>query len=236
LRDAYEMREYLATSSFLDAAAEPLPEVAQHIDGIERRLETRSYIETGPLRWSAIPYAADRLRGRVRVVHLTRHPVPTACSWLTHGAYQQPFLPHETEKTLLSPFDPGTRFGEYRERWETLGPFEKCLYYWAEVNAFALAFEASTTVPWFRLKYEDLFDGDGFERLLQFLDLPALAGGGESRKTVVDEFRFLTGTWQDLQTLKNHPRVIEIASQLGYDINAFDEAALRARYLMQDQK
>ncbi len=74
--------------------------------------------------------------------------------------------------------------------WATLGPFEKYLYYWVEVNAFALEFETKTNAPSLRLKCEDLFDGDGLDQILKFLILPARDGVSESRNNLIDDFRF----------------------------------------------
>ncbi len=174
---------------------------------------------------------ADRFRGRVRIIHLTRHPVTTRCSWLTHAAFQSPILPHIPEKILLSPFDEGIRFTEYQQTWATLSPFEKCLFYWSEVHAFALDLQSRLDVPWLRLRYEDLFDSDGLERLVDFLELPHRAGIFSQRTALVDNHRFLSNVWQDWQVIDKHPRVTAIAQQLGYNLVGIKEAALRRRYL-----
>src|SRR5436853_619822 len=59
-----------------------VPEVARHVERIERSL--RSYVETGWPSFPVLPLLARRLGSRLRVVPLTRHPVPGALSPLSH--------------------------------------------------------------------------------------------------------------------------------------------------------
>lgn len=227
LHDAYEPRRMLNTSI---GAGENLPgPVALHLDRLARR--ERPYLECGHPCWSAIPYILRRFPERVRVIHLTRHPVPTCLSWLTHGAYQPPMLPHLDEKVLLAPTDPGVCFGDYRERWDELSPYEKCLYYWTEVNALGIATRAQAQAPWLLLKYEDLFLGDGLRDLLEFLELPARSPIFDDRSRPDDDHRFVTMPDHDWRSIVEHPRAIAIAGQLGYDAADVDEAALFRRYV-----
>lgn len=204
-----------------------------HADAIERELATRDYIETGHPCWSSVPWLAERFAGRVRVLHLVRHPVPTACSWLTHGAFVPPLLPHLPGKELLSPFDAGVSFPEYRERWVAMTPLEKCLFYWAEVNALSLRLEAAGAMPWLRLRYEDLFDArsDALARLMAFLDLPAEAAGRVQRGERVDRFRYALGGAPELAGLAQHPRVFELAEKFGYRWEDVSAAEVAARFV-----
>jgi hypothetical protein len=222
----YRPRERLAQQT-------PLLEVQRHLDAIEDTLAHRPYLECGHPCWSALPWIAQRLRGRVRVIHLVRHPVPTALSWLTHQAYQPPLLPHLPEKVLLSPFDAGVRFPEYRERWQVLTPFEKCLYYWLEVNAFALTLEAEGGLPWLRLRFEDLFAGDGLEPLLGFLALPQDRRLDALRGERIDRHQSVLAVPEGIATLVGHPEVVALAQALGYGMDGLDESALQQRYLPQ---
>lgn len=233
LHTRYRPREALRHAGRAEAMA-VLPEaVRAHCDGIEAGLSSRPYLECGHPSWSTIPALAERFRGRVRVIHLVRHPLPTSYSWLTHRAFQPPLLPHIPEKTLLTPFDEGVRLAGYRERWERLTPFEKCLYYWGEVNAFALALQSWLPVPWLRLRYEDLFHGDGLEPLLEFLDLPRCATIAQRRDDLIDEHHACLEAGEDWRSIHAHPRVIDIAAQLGYSLadDAVDVAGLERRYL-----
>ncbi len=167
--DRYRPRQALAESTRKNPSFSP--EVRAHADAIERRIEVRPYLECGHPCWSSITLLVQRFARRVRIVHLTRHPVPTCYSWLTHRAFRVPLFAHIPEKVLLSPLDVGIAFKEYEAIWNELTPFEKCLFYWAEVHTFGIRCQSSLGVPWLRLKYEDLFAGDGLQQLLAFLDL-----------------------------------------------------------------
>jgi hypothetical protein len=233
LHARYRPREALRHAGG-DGVSSALPaEVNRHMEAIEAELASRRYLECGHPCWSTIPSLAARFRGRVRILHLVRHPLPTSFSWLTHQAYQPPLLPHLAEKTLLSPFDEGVRFVEYRDRWARLTPFEKCLYYWTEVNAFGLALESRLQVPWLRLRYEDLFHGDGLARLLAFLDLQPRAAIAHRRAEVIDAHHSYLASGEDWRSIRAHPRALEIADQLGYSVedDAVDADALDRRYV-----
>jgi len=203
--------------------------ILAHADEIEKRLETGDYIECGHPCWSTLPYFAQRFAGRMRVIHLVRHPVPTACSWLTHQAYCPPFLPHLPEKVLLSPFDAGVQFPEYQERWPSLTPYEKALYYWTEINAFGLGFESSSGLPWLRVTYEDLFGGQGLAALHEFLGLNAATPADTGLR--VDQFQYLSGGLYDWQSIASHPQALQVCQQLGYEPLSVSGQALQQRYL-----
>jgi hypothetical protein len=228
LHDRYDPRSALGQG----ACGQAVPGlVREHADAIERGLAERAYLECGHPCWSTLPWLAKRLQGCMRVIHLTRHPVPTACSWLTHGAFQPPLLPHMSEKVLLSPNDQGIRFQEYRPLWPDLSSYEKCLFYWAEVNALGLALESRCAVPWLHLRYEDLHRGDGMQRLANFLGLPPRSPECGAGDVHVDGYRHVIAQWPDWRMVSRHPRVLEIASRLGYRWDDVDEDALRRRYL-----
>lgn len=144
-----------------DPTVEPSPPIQAHIAAVRRELAVKPYIECGHPCWSTLPWIARQLGAQLRVVHLVRDPVATATSWLSRGAYTPQVLAFVPERILISPFDAGATFSEYRDRWPDLLPFEKCLVYWAEVQAFALRFEQEFRGPWLRLRYEDLFGQEG---------------------------------------------------------------------------
>ena len=201
--------------------------VAEHLDGIDRILAERTYIECGHPLWRSLPAMLERFAGRAAVLHLVRHPVPTAFSWVTQSAYVPPLVTYLREKVLLSPFEDGVRFPQFRERWPSMTPYEKALYYWAEVNALGLDLEARA--PWMRLRFEQLFRSATIARVASFAGIetppdPPLPSG------TVDDFHFLTEWWADPALITRHPEVITVARQLGYEPLDFDEARLRQRY------
>ena len=217
LHNRYCPRRMLAFRTPEELGVEDAAPILEHVESIERTLEQKNYIECGHPCWSTLPYFAERFRGRVRFIHLTRHPIPTAFSWLTHGAYELPLLPHLQQKVLLTPFDPGVTFTEYRERWPSMSPFEKCLYYWAEVNAFGLRVAKSIQAPWLRASFENLFGADALKTVFEFLELPINDDVVAARALKIDEFNYMTLARPDLNVLANHPRVIAVARELEYD-------------------
>ena len=232
LHDKYSPRLMLGLNDPAKLEARSARAVLAHADAIARELDRRDYVETGHPCWSSLPWLAERFAGRIRVVHLVRHPVPTACSWLSHGAFVPPLLPGLPAHELLQPTDGGVSFPEYRATWPALTPLEKCLFYWAEVNAFGLRLERATPAPWLRLPYEELFDlrSDALARLLQFLGWPAETIGRIDRGERVDQFRYHLPQWPDPELVARHPAVGSVAAALGYDPAQFAVAELRARF------
>lgn len=229
LDNDYAPRKMLGvrTPEALDPALAEM--VAEHLASIDDTLKERNYIECGHPLWSTLPFLLERFAGRVRVLHLVRHPVPTAISWVTESAYTAPLASHLREKVLLSPFDEGVRFPSYRELWPSLTPYEKALYYWTEVNALGLELEASSAAPWMRVRFEDLFSSsDAIEAIARFAGLDGSVAVSSSR--AVDGFRYLTRVWSDPRLIARHPETVSIAERFGYDPLGFDEMKLRQRY------
>ena len=216
------------------ARLETADQVFAHVDRIERTLAAKHYIECGWQCYAMIPYFARRFAGRVRVVHLTRHPVPTASSMVTHRYYSDPPRKDRlTELLLLSPFDTGVRFAAYQERWAGMDEYEKCLYFWAEINAYALELESALGVPWLRLASEELFTPPGLDRLLDFFELPRRAEIAEALGQRVDRHRYKTVLKWDGARIAAHPDVMAVARALGYDPLTIDDEALGERYRME---
>lgn len=226
LGDDYAPRMMLAARDPARLDPESRDAVMAHVEEIERTLAERHYVECGHPLWSTLPYLLDRFAGRARVVHLARHPVPTALSWVTMNAYTAPFAQHLQERVLLSPFDEGTHFTDYRDRWDSLTPYEKCLYYWAEVNAFGLRLQERTATPWLLLRFEDLADGQ-VQRLFDFAGTTANANAVRGAR---DKFHYLASVWSDPGLIEQHPVVMDLARRIGYDPLAFDTVKLRKRY------
>jgi hypothetical protein len=205
-------------------------EIIAHCEKIEGILEDKSYIECGWPAWGAIPYLLKRFEGRISIVHLVRHPLPVACSWVSHRAFCPPLIPGLAfqEKILASPFDEGAAFPQYRECWDGMNPFEKSLFFWAEVNALGLKLEQEGNSPWLRIRFEDLFHGNALPELLDFLGLTApkdMAFGNTK-----DDFRYLCDAWWNPLDIQKHPEVMTIAARLGYNPLDFDEEKLLRRY------
>lgn len=219
LHNDYAPRRMLGLSNPSLVGGRGARRMTDHVATIERTLETHDYIETGHPCWGALPWLIQRYHGRVRVVHLVRHPIPTACSWLSHRAFMPPLLPHIPEKELVTPMDPGVTFPEYRDRWATMSPYEKCLYYWAEVNALGLRLEREAGIPWLRITYEELFNpaAKAWPRLSEFVGAPAAAAQAVDRAQRVDQHRSVLETPPDVSQIAAHPRIVALAEEFGYD-------------------
>lgn len=232
LHDRYYPRVMLAGND-LDATGNAA-EILAHCDRIEAILQDKPYVECGWPAWGAIPYLLQRFSGRIKIVHLVRHPVPVACSWVSHRAFCPPVIvgqPGFREKILASPFDDGTTFTHYRDAWGGMNPYEKSLFFWLEVNALGLRLETDSGVPWLRIRFEDLFCGNALQDLADFLG--HAAGGdllGAALDVNKDEYRHVCDSWWNPQHIRRQPDVIAVAERLGYDPLDFDELKLRNRY------
>jgi hypothetical protein len=208
-----------------------VPEVRRHLERVAR---TPRYVETGWPVFCALPLLARRFADRLRVVHLTRHPVPSALSHLAHNSYaSSPRDDAYTRLATLGPSDPGVFQPHYAEGWDELGAFEKCLFWWTEVNLFGLEFEERfAAVPFLRLKSEDLLGGErrAFERLVGFMQLRWDERLLERTGRRIDRWYHHTDRDLDPLAIRDHPKAIETAARLGYDAADFDLAALKARY------
>jgi hypothetical protein len=227
----YWPRRYFRCYSNPDAIL-AVPKVRRHLARLEQ--ETR-YVETGWQSFTALPLLAERFPDRLGVVHLTRHPVTSALSHLTHLAYAGSERDDDlTRMAILAPTDPGVFLPEYADRWPELSPYEKCLYWWTEVHLFGLEFpERFGEIPFLRITSEDLLAGERqtLDRLLSFLDLPWDERWLGQTEKVVDRYHLDTDQRFDPSEVRRHPTTVDVARRLGYDIESFDVAALESRYL-----
>jgi hypothetical protein len=206
-------------------------EVRDHVARIER-LE-RGYVETGWPLFAAIPLLAERFRERLRVVHLTRHPVPSALAHAADHAYadSQPGDSYTRFATLgprdLNVFQPG-----YADIWDQLSAYEKCLFWWTEIHLFALELPGRLrSVPLLRLKSEAMFSGERreLERLVDFVGLTRSARWPELARRPAD--RWVTGASDvdgDPLEVHRHPSTVEVARELGYDVSGLTRGELLA--------
>ena len=168
---AYHGREHLGHHNIEDFLAKASDALSEHIAYIKEVLLTSDYIETGHTCWSVIQYFQEIFRGQIKVVWITRHPMTLAKSWMTHGVYAKPILPHESEKVFLLPSDKSVAFASYQSKWDDMNQIEKILYYWLEVNTHAYRLLRDTDIDHVVVKFEDLFQDEGMMRILDLADL-----------------------------------------------------------------
>lgn len=227
----YKPRLYFRRYDDPEAILE-VPEVARHLERIEQA--DRTYVETGWPLVSALPLLAKRLADRLRVVHLTRHPVPTALLHLASESYagserDDPY----SRLATLGATDPGVFQSFYAGCWEQLSPYERCLFWWTEVNLFAIEFPGRAAgVPMLRLKSEDLLSAQrkSLEDLLQFIGVSWDPGWLAHSRQQVDRWPQHAEGRVDALEVHRHPTTVEVARQLGYDISHLNVGELESRY------
>jgi hypothetical protein len=229
----YRPRAYFRCYSNPEAILD-VPEVAAHLQRLERA--ERPYVETGWPQFPALPAMAARLGERLRIVHLTRHPVPTALSHAAHKSYAgSPRDDAYTRLATLGPDDGGVVQRGYSQRWELLSPYEKCLYWWTEVHNFALEFEERAAVhgvAFVRIASEEMLSGERMvlQRLLAFMGLPWNERWIERTSTIVDRWHHHSDEDVDPMAIGRHPLAVDVAHRLEYDVGTLDIDALMARY------
>ena len=162
------------------------------------------------------------------------HPVPTALSHLAHSSYAGSSRDDAyTRWATLGPRDAGVLQRGYAATWNRLTPFEKCLFWWTEVHAYALELRTRLVgVPWLTVASESMLAGDSvvLRGLVEFLGLPWdeawLARAGH----VVDRWHHHTAQEVDPLVIGRHALTCSVARQLGYDPGDVDVDALAARY------
>jgi hypothetical protein len=192
--------------------------------------EVRAHVERIE-RW---PTLARRVPDRLRIVHLTRHPIPTALSHLAHNSYAGSARDDAyTRLATLGPSDPNVFQPQYAELWAELTPYEKCLFWWTEVNLLGLELpERLERIPSLRVASERILRGERAELapLLEFMQLDwndcwlALAG------RTVDRWHHHTDLYVHPEAIQRHPVSVETARALGYELDDVDIDAMRARY------
>lgn len=227
----YRCRQFFRTGQLAAMAA--VPEIAEHLSAVRTAVGSHTYIETGWPVFSAIPLFLQQF-DRVRIVHLTRHPVPTAVSHMVHKTYGgSPRVDGYTQLAALDPFCPGVFRPGVAQQWDTLTPYERALFWWTEVHLYAEELRREHPhVPMLRVRAEDVLSGNVpvLEELCGFIGLPyspALASRASRR---VDQWHHRTDSDFDWRLVFDHPETVKTAHALGYDFDGVDEDALAARY------
>jgi hypothetical protein len=208
-----------------------VPEIAEHVHRIEHA--RRTYVETGWPVFPALPALAAMLGDRLRIVHLTRHPIPSALSHLCHQSYAgSPRDDAYTRLATLAPTDPGVRHPGWAADWDQLSPYERCLYWWTEVHEYALELpQRIGFVPWLQIKSEDVLQGgQELRRLLEFMGVEWDERWRGHAGQVVDRWHHHTEATVDPLQVRAHPDTVAVARRLGYWLAGLDIEALNRRY------
>lgn len=208
------------------------PDIENHLNYISNTLNDSHYVETGWPVYGVLPFIFSRLNTKLKVVHLYRHPIRVAASVLTHNVYS---LGEWTKSLSISPTDFGVSQDYLSgERWEAMTEFEKCLFWWTEINNWALKLQKDfSEIPWLSLKYENVFSKNGrgeLRKLLRFLSLPEREDFLGSRSQKIDKFVARTDESIDVDIVKKYARTVEVMKLLEYDHDSNIMKNINSRY------
>jgi hypothetical protein len=209
--------------------------VAEHVSSIRQCLRHRPYFEAGWPCYAALPWLYDALDGRLKIVHLTRHPVTTAFSTATHAVYGREDWIRES---VLTPFDAGCLRPDLQSKWPKMSMYEKCLFWWTQIHRYALDLHRDQpAIPWLRISFEEMFksNSDDLERLVEFCDLPKRPQLQTLRSNRVDRFQFRAPP-DDWRKILRHPDTIAVAEVLGYDAIDVDPRWVSQRYFKEKKQ
>jgi Sulfotransferase domain len=228
---AYRPKQYLRADDRLDELR-ARPEIASHFDRIHQVLRTKSYVEVGFPCFALAPLLLSEFGSSLRLVQLVRHPVRVAASSVTHRWYQGTrgdTLPQDIE---LEPTDAGVLQKNYLDRWDSMSPYEKALFYWSEVHLFAEEINARfEETPFHCTRFEDLVARRSARaKLAKFLGVPYRDGWGEFVAEQVDEYHLRTAQPIDVGTTGQHAAVVALGETHGYDLTSPDAREIRTRY------
>lgn len=229
LQTEYQPRRFFRAAPNALAAHHRIPAVAAHVERIRTELVHRPYFEAGWPAFAALPWLHEALEGRMRIVHLTRHPVNTAFSMATHQVYERDDWIREG---ALTPFDAGCLDPSLQLRWPEMSGYEKCLFWWTELHRYALDLHrVRPDIPWLRISYEEMFapDADTLSRLAAFCGLPHTPELDAQRGRHTDRFRYRTPS-DDWRKIMDYPKTLAVAAALGYAPTETDARSLSTRY------
>jgi hypothetical protein len=208
--------------------------VVKFMDAVEAELNRGPVVTTGKFTSHLVPVLADRFPGRLRIIGLFRHPLITAASFFVRGRYHGWPAWSIGDLGLLTPFDSGILATSFRDRWATMSPFEKCLYYWAEyVLLWREVRQRYPHLPALQVASEDLF-----KHPQQWLQTIASFAGLEGALTMEDvprnelnlkgSLRYpLRDLWR--QYLR-HPEIFELSACMGYRLDDRELEQTMRRY------
>ncbi|MFN2285038.1 MAG: sulfotransferase domain-containing protein [Anaerolineae bacterium] len=223
----YEPRKFLRAYDDLHLLLDN-PAVSEHLRSIRGTLPKYIYIETGWPCYPAIPLFIEKLE-KVKVVHVVRHPVRVALSLATHKVYSRTDW---ISNAALTPHDHGVvNRADWRD-WEELTTFEKCLFWWTEINAYALEVRSIFDAAQYHfVRFEDIFanEGSALEELTDFIGLPYRHVLGKRKAKCVDTFKYTTEA-VDWRLIDKYPGTLSLMDRFGYSSSDYNSGAIKRRY------
>ena len=187
-----------------------------HLEAIRQHVRRGGhYMECGFPCWRHLDWFRQEFGDAVKVLYIHRDPIDNARSLLKLNALVPPILPHLPEKQLFHPGTEGALLPDYGRRWTQLSPFEKCLYYWAEVNLQAAQYQkVFARRNWLTIGFAGLFEEAALTQIAAFAGLEFTFR--EDMLSRVDQFQGLPQERVDPGILDQHSPITALARELGY--------------------
>ena len=228
----YRPRDFFRRYDALDDMGADV-RIADHLRGVADIPPSKSYVETGWPVFAAVPLFVERFGDAVSLVHLTRHPVPTALSHMVHKLYAGSARDDDyTRLAALDPWCAGAIHSQAAGAWRSFSPYERCLFWWTEVHTYAFELQRRyPSLPYLRVRAEDLLgDRRALEELAAFLGVGWNEALARARDVRVDRWHHQTDEDYEWRAIERHPETVALAAALGYDVDDVDAEALDRRY------
>lgn len=131
--------------------------------GLVGRVERGIYVESNPYLSGFVDVLGEVFEG-ASVVHVVRDPRTYVRSGVNFGAFRG-------MKTLAAKFWPNW-FPKPQQGWEEMDAIERLAWFWSLVNSHLNRGEQVYGQRYLRVRFEELFSGDGLERLTDWMGLP----------------------------------------------------------------
>lgn len=193
------------------------PKLLQHLAFIQQQIKNGiNYIECGFPAWRHLDWFRKELKCNVKVIYIHRDPIENAASLLKLNAFVPPVLPHLPVKAFFHPASPDALLPEYSSYWENMQAFEKCLYYWAEVNLQAIAYQKDWTQDsWLTIPFSELFTTLSLQKIQRFIEREFKISNNDFNK--LDQFDSAPQAPVLNQVLTQHEKIYSVAKKLGYE-------------------
>jgi hypothetical protein len=167
-----------------------------------------------------IPYLYEKIGSQLRVLFIHRHPIEVAASFKLIGSYSV----YNSPQWAISPWHDRALYPQFKDRWPSMTPFEKCLYLWLEVNSFGLEVpKRFPNLQFLQIRSDELFRRDTIlDDIVRFTGfqhngLSLKRSNEKNRRDLFSlERRPIKNEWVHYN---RHPEVISLAEELGYNMS-----------------
>jgi len=208
----------------------------KYLDDVKSLIVTNDYIETGWPSFCFAPILLKEFQKNIKFVFLLKSPVEFAISLTTHDFYLRE--DNMAKESALLPSDPGTYLnGYWGALWSEMNHYEKCLFQWFQINSHILNFLETAGANYIVIKSEQLFsksDRKTIDQMMSYIGYDDLSDAMIDKKKTVFDIHHAQTAACDWRTVFNFPKVVELAKQLGYNLNKIDDQKIKDRYFLKE--